>query len=103
MTDNLGSSDQSAPKNTSEQRVAITVQLPVNLAKAIKRRASRLGQSHNEVILEALQHLLQDEHSPLASSRFVTFEDLTELVARISALEAISSRMEDLEGKWIAS
>lgn len=103
MTNNLGSSDQSAPKNISEQRVAVTVQLPVNLAKAIKRRASRLGQSHNEVILEALQHLLQGEDSPLASSRFVTFEDLTELVARIDGLEAISSRMEDLEGKWIAS
>jgi hypothetical protein len=103
MTDNLGSSDQSAPKNISEQRVAVTVQLPVNLAKVIKRRASQLGQSHNEVILEALQHLLQGEDSPLTSSRFVTFEDLTELVARISALEAISSRLEDLEGKWIAS
>jgi hypothetical protein len=74
----------------------------VNLAKAIKRRASQSGQSPTEVILEALQHLLEQD-SPLTSSRFVMFEDLTELVARIDALEAISSRLEDLEGKWIAS
>jgi metal-responsive CopG/Arc/MetJ family transcriptional regulator len=104
MTNNLGSSDQSTPKDISEQKVAIKIQLPMSLAKAIKQRASRLGQNHNEVILEALQHLLeQDEPSQLASSQFVTVEALTELAARVSALEAISSRMEDLEGKWIAS
>ncbi|MBD2000822.1 hypothetical protein H6G00_30165 [Leptolyngbya sp. FACHB-541] len=103
MTNNLGSSDQSTPKNISEQKVAIKIQLPMSLAKAIKRRASRLGQDHNEVILEALQRLLEDEPAQLASSRLVTVEDLTELVTRISALEVVSSRMEDLEGKWIAS
>ncbi|MBD2066720.1 hypothetical protein H6F93_04125 [Leptolyngbya sp. FACHB-671] len=105
MTNNLGSSDQSTPKNISEQKVAIKIQLPMSLAKAIKRRASRLGQNHNEVILAALQRLLEEEEEPdqLTSSRFVTVEDLTELVTRISALESVSSRMKDLQGKWIAS
>lgn len=102
MNDNLNSSHPTPARATPEHKVAVTVQIPLGLVKAIKQRAKRLGQSHNEVILDALQRLLSDESS-LAASRLVTVEDLTDLVARISALETLSSQVEALQGKWIAS
>jgi hypothetical protein len=104
MTDNLGFSNQTpVTKTASEQTVAVTVQIPLSLAKLIKRRASQLGQSHSQVILDAIQLLLRTETAEQPSSQRVTLEDLAELSARLSQVELLRDRLEDLEGKWAAS
>ncbi|NJN56700.1 MAG: hypothetical protein HC879_03990 [Leptolyngbyaceae cyanobacterium SL_5_9] len=104
MTDNLGSSNQTpVTKTTSEQTVAVTVQIPLSLAKLIKRRASQSGQSHNQLILNAIQLLLGTETTEQPSSQLVTLEDLTKLSARLSQVELLRDRLEVLEGKWVAS
>ena len=108
MSDHLNGSleGRAIAKASSEQTVAVTIQLPLKFVKAIKQHASQSGQSHTEVILEALQQLLRTdriEAHQSAETQLATLADLRELSARLSALEGLADRVEDLEGKWVAS
>ncbi|NJO67088.1 MAG: hypothetical protein HC832_06765, partial [Leptolyngbyaceae cyanobacterium RM1_405_57] len=58
---------------------------------------------HNQLILNAIQLLLGTETTEQPSSQLVTLEDLTKLSARLSQVELLRDRLEDLEGKWAAS
>jgi hypothetical protein len=93
-------SDNPLPVHPTPPDRPVAVELPLDVATAIAQRMEQSGQTQAQVILEALQLVLnqaQPEPAPEPESA-----ELRSLKQRLADLEALIPRMVALEGKSIA-
>jgi hypothetical protein len=110
-----------SPATNSSEEV-VTVELPLDVLAALNQQRHQSGQTQMQVILNALRSALgltatpPNSHSishhsisqPLSASDAPALElatliaEIEQLKARLSQLETVAQRVEDLEGKSIA-
>ncbi len=73
----------------------LTLSLPADLAAAIEQQQQQSGKPSDQILLDLLRQALSSSHNPSAS-------ELEQLKHRLSLLEALIPRVEELEGKSIA-
>jgi hypothetical protein len=79
------------------QSIPVSLQLPADLAAAIRQRATAQGRSPTQIIIELLRSGLFPEADTSTSDSNPSGLPLEQLVARVSALESVLPRVNALE------
>jgi hypothetical protein len=102
MTGHPPFSEPFEPESAAQEQ--ITLSLPADIFAAIDRLSRQSGQSQSQVLLNVLRRGLSRQ-PPLPSTvpAGITLENFQQFVARLTALETLPQRVEELEGKLPAS